>query len=135
MIGIFYTYPPCDLNGILQVTNKWKPTSSALGGNTQNLDAVVDRKFPDDLYSTSIFSSPDLSRSGEKDSQNVTAYTFSHTSNTQRDDSNVILTSKKLDKSDELADAVKDLTINDAKYYESNTAAASDAQGELTYNL
>ena len=69
------------------------------------------------------------------DANNFTADKFIHTSNTQRENANTILTSKKLDKSDELADAVKDLTINDAKYYESNTAAASDAQGELTYNL
>ena len=36
---------------------------------------------------------------------------------------------------DELADALKDLTINDVKYYESNTATARDAQGDLTHKL
>ena len=30
--------------------------SSGLGGNTQNLDAVVDENFPNDLDSASIFS-------------------------------------------------------------------------------
>ena len=69
------------------------------------------------------------------DSNNFTADTFIRTSNTHRENANTILTSKKLDKSDDLADAVKDLTINDAKYYESNTETASDAQGNLTYNL
>ena len=36
---------------------------------------------------------------------------------------------------DELVAAVKNLTINDAKYYESNTATASDTQSDLTLNL
>ena len=35
---------------------------------------------------------------------------------------------------DEILDEVKKLTINDTKYYESNTATASDAQGNLTQN-
>ena len=43
--------------------------------------------------------------------------------------------SKKLDKLDNLVDAVKNLTINDAKYYESNIETASDTQGDLTRNL
>ena len=47
----------------------------------------------------------------------------------------VIFTSEKLDKSYELVDAVNNLTINDAKYYESNTATASDTQCNLTQNL
>ena len=50
-------------------------------------------------------------------SNNVTADTFSHTSSIQRDNSNTIFTSEKLDKSDDLADALKDLTIKDAKCY------------------
>ena len=33
-----------------------------------------------------------------------------------------------------MVDAVKNLTINDAKYYGSNTATASDSQGDLTLN-
>ena len=52
------------------------------------------------------------------DDNTVNADTFSHTSNTKIDNSNTIITSEKLDKSDELVDAVKDLTINNAKYYE-----------------
>ena len=35
---------------------------------------------------------------------------------------------------DKLSDAVKDLKINNTKYYESNTANASDAQGDHTHN-
>ena len=42
---------------------------------------------------------------------------------------------QKLDKLDELVDAVKYSTINNAKYYESNTVTASDAQGDPTRNL
>ena len=53
------------------------------------------------------------------DANNVTADTFSHTSNSQKDNANAIFTSEKLDKSDELEDALKDLTINNAEYYES----------------
>ena len=68
------------------------------------------------------------------DVNNVTADTFSHTSNTQRQNSNTIFTSEKLDKSDDLEDALQYLTINDAKYYESNTATAIDAQVDLTCN-
>ena len=35
----------------------------------------------------------------------------------------------------DLVDVVNHLTINDAKYYESNTAIVSDSQGDLTRNL
>ena len=35
---------------------------------------------------------------------------------------------------DELVDTVKNLTIDDAKYYESSTTTASDTQGDLTRN-
>ena len=65
---------------------------------------------------------------------NLITDTFSHVSNTQRENSIVIFTSEKLDKSYELVDAVNNFTINDIKYYESNTATASDAQGDLTCN-
>ena len=68
------------------------------------------------------------------DANNVTADTFSHSSNTQRKNANAIFTSKKLDKSDELVDALKKLTSNNAKYYESNTVPANDTQGDLTRN-
>ena len=46
------------------------------------------------------------------DVNNVTADTFSHTYNTQRDNANAIFTSDNLDKLDELADALKDLMQN-----------------------
>ena len=44
-------------------------------------------------------------------------------------------TSEKIDKSDELVDAVNNLTINNAGYYESNTVTESDAQVDLTRNM
>ena len=66
---------------------------------------------------------------------NKTVDAFSHTSNTQAENSNKNFTSEKLDKSDDLSNALKDLTINDSKYYESDTATASDAQGDSTRNL
>ena len=65
---------------------------------------------------------------------NATADTFSHASNTQRENANVSYKNQNLDKSDKLVNAVKKLTINDAKYYESITATMSDAQGNLTQN-
>ena len=34
-----------------------------------------------------------------------------------------------------LVDSVKNLTIDDAKYYESNTLTVSDTQGDLTRNM
>ena len=68
------------------------------------------------------------------DANNVTVDIFSHTSNTQRDNANTIFTNEKLDKSDELVDAVKKFTINDSKYYESNTTTASDSQGYIKRN-
>ena len=68
------------------------------------------------------------------DASNLTADTFSHTLNTQRENKNVIFTSEKLDKMDDLTDALKYLTINNAKYYVSNSATASDAQVNLTHN-
>ena len=46
----------------------------------------------------------------------------------------MIFISEKLYRSDYMVDAIKNLTINDAKYYESNTSTASDAQGDLTHN-
>ena len=62
------------------------------------------------------------------DANNGTADTFSHTSNIQRENAKTIFTSEKLD----LAGALKDLTINDAEYYESYTAIVSDAQFDPT---
>ena len=52
------------------------------------------------------------------DANNVTADTCSHASNTQRENANRIFTIEKLEKSDELLDAVKNVIINDTKYYE-----------------
>ena len=54
------------------------------------------------------------------DANNVTVDTFSHMPNTQRDNANTIFTSEKLDKSDDLADALENFTINNTKYYASN---------------
>ena len=68
------------------------------------------------------------------DVNKITVDTFSHVSNTQRYNANTIFTSDKLDKPDERVDVVNNLTINDAKYYESNTATASDAKGDLARN-
>ena len=68
------------------------------------------------------------------DGNKVTADTFSHISDTQGENAKTIFTSENIDKSDELVDAVKNLTVNDAKYYESNVATASDAKGDLTRN-
>ena len=68
------------------------------------------------------------------DAGNVTVYTPSHAYNSLRKNANKIFTSEKLDKSDELLDIVKNLTINDAKYYESNTATTSDSKGDRTRN-
>ena len=64
------------------------------------------------------------------DANNITADTFSHTLNTQRYNTHTLFTSEKIHKSDKLADALDDLTINDAKYFESSSATASDAQGD-----
>ena len=53
----------------------------------------------------------------ELDYHNTTANNFSHTSNTQRENTNAIFTSEKLHKSDKLTETLKDLTINDAEFY------------------
>ena len=68
------------------------------------------------------------------DANNITVDTFNHTSNTLRQNTNAIFTSGKLDKLDGLADALKYLTINKAKYYESDRATASDTQSDPTSN-
>ena len=51
------------------------------------------------------------------DFNNLTADTFSHASNTQRENSNAIFTSEKLDNPNELLDTENKLTINDSKYH------------------
>ena len=60
--------------------------------------------------------------------------TFSHMPNTKRENENMIFTSNKIDKSDELLYALRNLTINNAIYYVSNSATARDAQVNLTCN-
>ena len=62
----------------------------------------------------------------ESDYNNVTVDNFSHTANTQRGNANAIFTSENLEKSDKMADKIKDLTINDAEHYVSNSAIAND---------
>ena len=52
----------------------------------------------------------------------------------KKENANTIYISEKVDKLDELVEAVNILTINDAKYYEPNTATASDAQGGIVRN-
>ena len=69
------------------------------------------------------------------DANNITVDTFSHAYNTLRDNANTIFTSEKLDKLYKLADELKGLTINNAKYYESDTVTASDAQSDPKLNL
>ena len=71
----------------------------------------------------------------ESDVKNITADIFNHTYNKQRENANAILTSEKLDKSDDLADTLKDLTINDAEYYVSKSATANDAKGDPASDL
>ena len=51
--------------------------------------------------------------------------------NTQRENANPIFTNENLDKSYKLADVLKDLTINNAKY-ESNSETKIEAQDDLT---
>ena len=64
---------------------------------------------------------------------NVTTDTFGHRPNTQRENANTIFTNEKLDKSDKVVDTLKDLTINDSKYYESDTVTGGDTQSDPTH--
>ena len=70
----------------------------------------------------------------ESDAHNVTVNNFSHTSNTQRENTNTIFTSEKLDKLENLEETLKELTINDAEYYVSNSVNANDTKGEPAGN-
>ena len=66
------------------------------------------------------------------DAHNITADTFSQmpvTPNTQGDNENAILTSERLNNADALAETLKGLTINDAGYYESDSANENYAKG------
>ena len=69
------------------------------------------------------------------DAHNVTADTFSQTSNTQRENANAILTSEKLNISDDLAETLNDLTIKDAEYYISDSVNANYAKGDPASDL
>ena len=68
------------------------------------------------------------------DANDITVDTFSNASNTQRENASGIFTNEKLDKLDEPVDAIYNLTINDSKYSDSNTATASGSQGDITRN-
>ena len=68
------------------------------------------------------------------DANNVTVVNFNHMSNTQRENANAIFTSEKLDKLDKLEEKLKDLIINNDKYYASKYATASDLQDNLTHD-
>ena len=64
------------------------------------------------------------------DAHNVTADNLRQTlvtPNMQGDNKNAILTSKRLNNSDALAETLKGLTINNARYYESDD---NDAKGD-----
>ena len=69
------------------------------------------------------------------DAHNVTVDTFSQTSNTQKDNENMILKSDELDRSDAVEKMLKGLTINDAEYYESDSSNKNDAKGNPASNL
>ena len=56
LIVIVSTSPTCGLNASHWVANERQPPPPAVVGHNQNIDAVVDRKFPNDLYFVSIFS-------------------------------------------------------------------------------
>ena len=66
----------------------------------------------------------------EQYSHNATVDIFGQTSNTKRENANTILISEKLNKSDEMAEALNILTINDSEYYVSDSANANDAKGD-----
>ena len=67
------------------------------------------------------------------DANNVTDDTCSIASSSQRESLNAIFASEKLEKPDELVNAVKSMTINSI-IYELNTATVSDAQVDLAIN-
>ena len=68
------------------------------------------------------------------DASNITEDTSTHAFSAQRENANTIFTSENIEKSNKLLDEVKNLTINNAKYYELNSATASDAQGDPRRN-
>ena len=64
---------------------------------------------------------------------NVTADAFTHVLSSQRDNSDTIFTHEKLDESENLVNAINNLTINTSGY-ELNKAITSDSQVNLTSN-
>ena len=62
----------------------------------------------------------------ESDAHNVTVDNFSHMPDTQWENATTIFTIEKLHKSDELAETLKDLTINDTEYYASKSVNTND---------
>ena len=56
LIGIFTTSPPCGINTIHKVANKWQSASPGLVRQIQKLDVIVDGNFPNDQDSASTFS-------------------------------------------------------------------------------
>ena len=72
------------------------------------------------------------------DSHNVTVDTFSQTPvtpNTKGENENSIFTSEKRDKSDALTETLNNLTINNDRYYESDSANVNDAKGDPASDL
>ena len=67
------------------------------------------------------------------DANNVNTDGFSHASSSKRENTDAILTSENLDKSDELVNVINDLKMNDSRY-ELNKATSIDAQGNLMSN-
>ena len=65
------------------------------------------------------------------EANNVTADAFRHASISQRENSDAVFTSEKLDKSDNLVNEINNLTINESGY-ELNKATVSGTQGYLT---
>ena len=67
------------------------------------------------------------------DANNNTADTCRHVSNSHRENSNAVFTSGKIEKSNNLVNAVNNMAINDVGY-ELNIATVSNAQVHLTSN-
>ena len=64
------------------------------------------------------------------DANSVTADTYSLAYSSQIENFNAVVTSEKLEKSDDLVDAAKNMTINN-NGYELNAATESDAQVDI----
>ena len=64
------------------------------------------------------------------DANNVIVDTFSHEYSSQIENFNAVVTSEKLEKSDDLVDAAKNMKINNIGY-ELNAETESDAQVDI----